>query len=141
MTLPVWVLLGFAGWTLLILFSTIGVYRWFRIFAGKAMVADWRADEKQGTEWYQRAMRAHANCVENLPVYGAIVLAAVVSGTKGEFVDFLALAFLIARISQTSVHLLWKQTNFVASIRFACFFTQAFCMVTMAITISVHAIQ
>ena len=31
MPIPVWVLLGFAAWTLLILFATVGVYRWSRI--------------------------------------------------------------------------------------------------------------
>lgn len=31
MPIPVWVLLGFAGWTLLLLFSTVGVYRWSRL--------------------------------------------------------------------------------------------------------------
>jgi hypothetical protein len=30
-----------------------------------------RADVPQGNEWYQRAMRAHMNCVENLPIYTA----------------------------------------------------------------------
>ena len=31
MPIPVWVLLGFAAWTLIILFTTVGVYRWSRI--------------------------------------------------------------------------------------------------------------
>src|SRR5689334_5113133 len=30
MTIPVWVLLGFAGWTLLILLLSVGIYRWSR---------------------------------------------------------------------------------------------------------------
>lgn len=47
MSVPVWVLPGFAGWTLLILFSTIGVYRWRRILTGRATVREWRADEDQ----------------------------------------------------------------------------------------------
>ena len=68
MPIPVWVLLGFAAWTLLTLFMTIGVYRWTRILTGRASIAEWRADEVQGTEWYRRALRAHMNCVENLPV-------------------------------------------------------------------------
>jgi MAPEG family len=63
------VLLGFAAWTLLTLFTTIGVYRWIRILTGRAAIAEWRADEVQGSEWYRRALRAHMNCVENLPVY------------------------------------------------------------------------
>ena len=45
MPIPVWVLLGFAAWTLLTLFTTIGVYRWTRILTGRASIAEWRADE------------------------------------------------------------------------------------------------
>ena len=48
MIIPVWVLLGFAAWTLLILFSTVGVYRWSRILTGRTGIAQWRADEQQG---------------------------------------------------------------------------------------------
>ena len=58
MTIPVWVLLGFAAWTLLTLFMTIGVYRWTRILTGRASIAEWRADEVQSSEWYRRAVRA-----------------------------------------------------------------------------------
>ena len=58
MPIPVWVLLGFATWTLLILFATVGVYRWSRILTGRTAIATWRADEQQGSEWYRRAMRA-----------------------------------------------------------------------------------
>ena len=66
MPIPVWVLLGFAAWTLLILFATVGVYRWSRILTGRTAIATWRAAEQQGSEWYRRAMRAHINCLENL---------------------------------------------------------------------------
>ena len=69
MSIPVLVLLGFAGWTLLTLFGSIGVYRWSRILTGRVAIAEWRADVPQGSERYQRAMRAHMNCVENLPIY------------------------------------------------------------------------
>lgn len=34
MTVPVWVLLGFAGWTLSTLSLSVGVYRWSRILTG-----------------------------------------------------------------------------------------------------------
>jgi hypothetical protein len=36
MTTPVWVLLGFAGWTVLTLLATVGWYRWSRILTGRA---------------------------------------------------------------------------------------------------------
>ena len=67
MPIPVWVLLGFAAWTLFILFVTVGVYRWSRILIGRTAIAEWRADERQGSEWYRRAVRAHLNCLENSP--------------------------------------------------------------------------
>ena len=31
MTIPMWMLLGFAAWTLLLLMATVGVYRWVAI--------------------------------------------------------------------------------------------------------------
>jgi uncharacterized MAPEG superfamily protein len=123
MTIPVWVLLGFAAWTLLTLFTTIGVYRWTRILTGRASIAEWRADEVQGTaEWYRRALRAHMNCVENLPVYTATVVVLLALRLDRPVLDALAITILVARICQTSVHLSFEQTNPIAAIRFAFFF-------------------
>jgi len=68
MTVPVWMLLGFAAWTVLLLLSTVGVYRWSRILTGRVPIRDFRADQVEGEDWYRRSMRAHANCIENLPV-------------------------------------------------------------------------
>jgi hypothetical protein len=65
MTTPVWMLLGFAAWTLLLLTFTIGVYRWTRILTGRVGMAGFPADKVEGEDWYRRSMRAHANCVEN----------------------------------------------------------------------------
>jgi hypothetical protein len=50
-------------------------------------------------------MRAHINCVENLPVYGAIVICATAAGARSGFLDALSLVFMSARICQTTVHL------------------------------------
>ena len=63
MTIPQWALLGFAVWTLLVLFGTVGVYRWSRILTGRVRISDWQANQPQGSDWYRRAMRAHMNCV------------------------------------------------------------------------------
>ncbi len=45
MPIPVWVLLGFAAWTLFILFTTVGVYRWSRILTGRTAIAAWPSPE------------------------------------------------------------------------------------------------
>jgi uncharacterized MAPEG superfamily protein len=94
MTIPLLVLFGFAAWTILTLFGSIGVYRWSRILTGRASIAEWRADIPQGCDWYQRAMRAHMNCVENLPIYTAIVVALIALDFQSSTIDRLAIAML-----------------------------------------------
>src|SRR5262245_46241682 len=124
MTMPVWMLLGFAAWTVLLLLGTVGVYRWSRILTGRVAIRNFRADHIEGEEWYKRAMRAHSNCIENLPVFGAIVFALYVGNVGGRLVDTLAVAILTARIAQSLVHVSVVQTNTVASIRFTFFLVQ-----------------
>ena len=139
MTIPQWVLLGFSGWTLIVLFGTVGVYRWSRILSGRATVCEWRADEVQGSEWYRRGMRAHVNCIENLPVYAGIVVCATAAGVTGPVMDGLALTLLAARLLQTMTHVLLTQTDRIASLRFAFFFAQILCMFAMGISVAISA--
>jgi uncharacterized MAPEG superfamily protein len=131
MTTPVWVLLLFAAWTLLLLTGTIGYFRWSRILTGRATIREWRPDEVQGTDWYKRAMRAHANCVENLPIYTAVVIALLVTGASSPWLDLLAIILLIARIAQSTLHIGPTQTEMVACARFNCYAVQIVCMIIM----------
>src|ERR1700692_588905 len=109
MKIPLWGLLSFAGRTLAVLSATIGVYLWFSILTGRTTIGEWHADPPQAAEWYRRATRAHMNCIENLPVYGAIVVCATAVGAKGNFLDSLALALIAARVCQTIVHIVFAQ--------------------------------
>src|SRR6185503_1135354 len=127
MTLPVWMLLGFATWTALLLLFTVGIYRWSRIFSGRVAIRNFPADAAGGDEWYRRATRAHANCIENLPVFGAIVFALHVGNVAGTLVNVLAATVLIARIVQSLVHVCLTHTNTVASLRFGFYFVQFVC--------------
>lgn len=145
MSVPVLVLLGFAAWTLLVLWVSIGIYRWSRILTGRASLAEWRTDLPQGSDlyrramqaqsggWYQRATRAHMNCVENLPVYGAIVVALMAMGLQSQTVDRLAVVMLAARVMQTLVHVLLPPTNAATAVRFTFYVIQVFCMAAMVI--------
>lgn len=136
MTIPVWMLLGFSAWTLLLLLATVGVYRWSRILTGRVAIRDFRADRVEGEDWYRRSMRAHANCVENLPVFGAIVLALHLAGVGGPTVNFLSISVLAARVAQSLVHVCLVQTNTVAALRFAFFLAQLvsfFALIAMVI--------
>jgi len=126
-TFPTWMLLGFAAWTLVLLVATVGVYRWTRILAGRAPIASFRADKVEGEDWYRRAMRAHANCVENLPVFGAIVFALYVGQVSGPWVNALSAAVLAARVCQSLVHVSFPQTDRVVAVRFTFFTVQVAC--------------
>src|SRR4026208_1549025 len=124
MAVPVWMLVGFATWTVLLLLATVGVYRWSRILTGRVPIRSFRADQIEGADGSRRAMRAHANCVENLPVFGAIVFGLYVGNVAGAFVNALVVAVLVARIMQSLVHVCFVQNNTVASLRFGFFFVQ-----------------
>ena len=139
MTMPIWMLLGFAAWTILLLTFTIGVYRWGLIFAGRAPINGFRADQPEGADWYKRSMRAHGNCVENLPVFGAIVLALYVSGAGGPIADFASIGVLAARVMQSLVHVCLPQTSSVVAVRFSFLLVQLVCFFMLIVIIVRHA--
>lgn len=124
MTIPQWTLLGFAAWTLTLLMATVGVYRWGNILFAKAAIASFRHDAPEGAGWYQRGTRAHANCIENLPVFGAIVYLITVTNLHGPLVDALCATILAARIIQSTVHISHEQTNVFVSVRFSFYSVQ-----------------
>ena len=125
----VWMLVRFAAWTVPLLLATVGVYRWSRILTGRMPIRSFRADRIEA-DWYIRAMRAHANCVENLPVFGAIVLGLYVGNVASASVNAWAVAVLVARIMQSLVHVCFsfRPTRWYpyASDSFACK-SPAFC--------------
>ncbi len=132
MSVPLWVLLAFALWTLATLTATVGIYRWRRILAGRAGIGEFRYDKFEGyQDWYRRGTRAHANCVENLPVYGAIALIIAVTGVDTRALDILAVTVIVARVCQTVVHVAFFETNRTVSVRFTFFSIQLAAMLAM----------
>ena len=140
MTIAQLALLGFAAWTVVTLLATVGVYRWSRILTGRVNISAWRPDLVQGSEWYQRAMRAHLNCVENLPVFAAIVYCATVADAGGALVSLLAVLVVAARVGQTTVHLAFVQTDTIVSVRFGFFLVQILSMLAMAVLTAIAAL-
>jgi uncharacterized MAPEG superfamily protein len=141
MTIPIWMLLGFAAWTVLLLAGTVGVYRWTRILRGRATLSSFRADQVEGEDWYRRAMRAHANCIENLPVFGAIVLALYVGAVRGPVIDVLSVLVLASRILQSLVHVSHVQTDAFVAVRFSFLSVQLLSFVTLIILVVRHAVE
>lgn len=139
MTIPMWMLLGFATWTLILLMAFVGVYRWVNILFWKAPIASFRSDQLEGEDWYRRGTRAHANCVENLPVFGAIVLVMSAIGVNGLAVDSLCTIVLIARVCQSLVHVSHAQTNAFVAARFSFFSIQLVSFLALIVIVARHA--
>lgn len=135
MSIPIFALLGFALWTLVILFGAVGVYRWSRILTGRTRLSHWTADPDAGSGIYPRAMRAHMNCIENLPVFGAVVFAIDHMGLESGLLDGLAIVVLAARVVQSLIHILLVPSDRVILFRFGFYFTQIVAMIAMAVIV------
>jgi len=141
MSLSLWMLLGFASWTLVVLAVGVGVRRWSLIITGRSRLTDFPGDTPHGSPDYRRAMRAHANCVENLPVLASIVLVATVAHLDSPVIGLLAAQTLSARILQTAVHTLLAETGRTIAARFVFFLLQALAMFAMAIDLMIAAMH
>lgn len=136
-TVPILMVLLFAIWTLLLLVMTIGVYRWGSVFSGKAKLTDFPSDQVEGSDFYKRAMRAHANCVENLPVFVAIIFAVNATGISSNLINLLSVIVVVARVAQSLIHVSVVQSSKVIFVRFSFFLIQIVCFFCIAyITIS-----
>jgi len=136
-----WMLLGFAAWTALLLMVTVGIYRWIEILLGRKRIGAFRSDQVEGPDWYRRSMRAHANCIENLPLFGAIVLTLHASGVSGPAVDRLSMAVLAARVVQSTIHVSHVQTDAFVSFRFSFFCVQLAAFLALIVLIVLHAMH
>ena len=96
-------LLGFLSWTLalLVLMETI---RSKLVLARQVAANGFSPDNAGLSPFMQRLARAHANCLEGLPLFGGFMLLAVVAG-RSQVTDPLAYTLLGARIVQSAIHL------------------------------------
>ncbi len=96
-------LTGFIAWTLFLLIVMEAIRS--RMVVTKEVPANgFRPDNANLSPFMQRLARAHANCLEGLPIFGGLMLVAVISG-KSSLTDPLAFVLLGARIVQSSIHL------------------------------------
>ena len=96
-------LLGFISWTLLLL-ALMEVLRSRLVVTGAVPANAFDPGNSGLSPFMQRLARAHANCLEGLPVFGGLLLVAEVAG-KSQVTDPLAYVFLAARIVQSLIHL------------------------------------
>lgn len=97
------VFIGLCAWTLLLLILMEALRT--RLVLRKEIAANaFTPDNANLSPFMQRLARAHANCVECLPVFGGLLLAAIATGQTA-LTDPLAPWLLGARMVQSSVHL------------------------------------
>ncbi len=130
LTIPMACLLAFAAWTIGLLLLGVGPYRVGKVLMGKAKSSHFPGGVLEGPDWYQRLLRAHMNCVENLPVFGALVLVGHAVGLHDGLFATLCQVVVAARAGQTVTHLASGRAT-VINIRFAFFLTQLGCFLTL----------
>ena len=129
MTPTVFALTGFIAWTLFLLVLMEAIRA--KLVLTKTVPAD-GFDPANSTlsPFMQRLARAHANCLEGLPIFGGLMLVAAVTG-RTAVTDPLALVLLGARIVQSVIHLTsvsptaitWRFTAFTVQMAIAVFWT------------------
>ena len=98
-------LLFFAAWTLALMLTYV-FYRTGLVMTGAKRADSWtRGRPTEDPGFIVRAQHAHMNCVENLPVFAAIVLAAYALARPG-VADGAGPYVLWARLAQSTVHLI-----------------------------------
>jgi uncharacterized MAPEG superfamily protein len=114
-------LTAFIAWTLLLL-TLMEVIRSQLVLRGKVPANGFTPDNANLSPFMQRLARAHANCLENLPIFGGLLLIAIVTG-RTSITDPLAYLFLGARVFQSLVHLI-SVSSLAVTVRFTAFALQ-----------------
>jgi len=114
-------LLGLIAWTLALL-VLMEVIRSGLVVSGRVPANGFDPGNSRLSPFMQRLARAHANCLEGLPIFGGLMLVALVLDQRG-ITDPLAYALLSARIAQSLIHLASTSAAAV-TLRFCAFAVQ-----------------
>lgn len=114
-------LVGFIAWALLLL-VLMEVVRSQLVMRRKVPANGFTPDNASLSPFMQRLARAHANCVEGLPIFGGLLLVAIATG-RSSITDPLAYAFLACRVFQSLVHVASVSATAV-TVRFTAFAAQ-----------------
>jgi len=115
------VLVGLTLWTLVLLIL-MEVLRTRYVVAKVVAANQFRPDNANLSPFMQRLARAHANCVESLPIFGFLLIAALLTNRAG-ITNLLAPWLLAARLIQSCVHLISLSVAAV-NVRFVAFAVQ-----------------
>lgn len=115
------VLTGLIAWALFLLIL-MEVARSRLVMSGAVASNEFRPDNSNLSPFMQRLSRAFANCVEGLPIFGGLLVVALLTD-RTNITDPLAPWLLAARIVQSSIHLV-SLSVMAVNLRFAAFAVQ-----------------
>lgn len=116
-----WVLTALIAWALALL-MLMEVLRSRLVLLGRVPSNAFTPDNANLSPFMQRLARAHANCLEGLPIFGGLLVVAIVGG-RGGVTDPLAPWLLAARLVQSTIHLASTRV-WAVNARFAAFAAQ-----------------
>jgi uncharacterized MAPEG superfamily protein len=132
-TTPLLALLAFAGWALLIVLGVV-TYRTLQVLMGKKPAHGFKSGVEHGPDLYWRANRAHVNALENLVPFAVVVLVGHAIGHTEPLFSQLAVAVVVLRVLQTSVHIA-LHTHWSVVARAAFYIGQIGCFIAMGVTL------
>ncbi len=112
---------GFAAWALLLL-VIMEVVRTQLVLRRRIPANGFLPDNANLSPFMQRLARAHANCVEGLPIFGGLLIVALATD-RSAITDPMAYVFLGARVFQSLVHLA-SVSPAAVTVRFSAFAVQ-----------------
>lgn len=130
MTTALWCLLGFAVWAV-VLVSGIGAVRVMQVLTRQKRANEFPSGQPHGAEMYWRLNRAHMNTLENLPIFGAVVVVGTLAQVQAPLFQTLAQVVIAARVAQSLIHVSSGSVPAVNA-RFAAFVTQVVSFAWMA---------
>jgi uncharacterized MAPEG superfamily protein len=123
MTVPLWGLVVFIGWTIASVCLLI-VVRIRHLAAGGA-VQDFGTQNDKSLVW--RLYRVQANLSENLPLYLGVVFLLTVRGISGTAIDALVVTYIVFRLIHSAINIAGLNPMF----RIFCLAIQFGCLIAL----------
>ncbi len=121
MTATALAVLGYVAWMLGLLLI-LACLRSYLTLSGARAANSFRPDGADVSPFSERLCRAHANCYESFPIIGGLLLLALATH-RTHITDPLALWLLLARVGQSTTHLI-STSALAVQVRFSFFLVQ-----------------
>jgi uncharacterized MAPEG superfamily protein len=125
MTIPLWGLVVFIGWTIAIV-ALLLVVRIRHLSTGGSP-KDFGTPNDESLLW--RLFRVQSNLVENLPLYLGVVFLLTVRGISGTAIDSLTVTYIVFRLVHSLIHIARINPSF----RVLCLAMQFSCLIALII--------